>query len=115
MDSKNSQQSLSNIDPSEKNEGALDLSTELRTLGNQVGQDQNENAMKIENQEEELWHIVKNLEASGPVGTQREDDVLGALNTPSFPSMGEIFTDEFTLSPSNEIALVKNQGTMTNS
>lgn len=36
LDSRNSQQSLSNIDPSEKSQVALDLSPELKNLENQI-------------------------------------------------------------------------------
>lgn len=115
MARENSLQSLSNIDPSEKNQGALDLSTELKTFGNQIDQDQNKNTnMKIEeNQEDDLWHIVKNLQTSGPIGTQCENDAVGAFNTPSVESQEGIF--DFTLSPSQEVAPIKEQGTMTNS
>jgi len=71
--------------------------------------------MKIWHPEEDLWHIVKNLEKSGPIGTQCENDVVGAFTTPSVESQEGIFTDEFTLSPSHEVAPVKDQGTMTSS
>ena len=71
--------------------------------------------MKIGHPEEDLWHIVKNLEKSGPIGTQCENDVVGAFNTPSVESQEGIFTDEFTLSPSHDVAPVKDQGTMTSS